>query len=77
VHLRTLSSPPLSRFSAHLRVLIDPFTAGRPYVGFRLLIGVCSTLEQAFVLRSRSRYSFVPYPSDYTPVRWHFCLSNH
>jgi hypothetical protein len=49
---------------------------GRPCVGFHLLIGVRSALVRAFVLRSRTRDSFIPYPSDYTFVRWHICLSN-
>jgi hypothetical protein len=72
-----LCSLPSSGFSACLRALIDPLTVGRPRVGFHLLVGVRSTLVQAFVLRSRTHYSIIPYPSDYMFVRWHVCLSNH
>jgi hypothetical protein len=49
---------------------------GGPCVGFRLLVGVRSALVWAFVLRSRTHYLFIPYPSNYTFVRWHVCLSN-
>jgi hypothetical protein len=68
--------PPLSGFSCHLRALIDQVTVGRPHVGFHLLIGVSSALVRAFILRSRTHYSFIPSPSDYTFVCWHVCLSN-
>jgi hypothetical protein len=54
----------------------DPLTVGCPCVGFHLLIGVRSALLRAFALRSKTHYSFIPYPSDYTFVRWHVCLSN-
>jgi glycine/serine hydroxymethyltransferase len=73
VHLCSL---PSSGFSAYLQVLINALTAGRPCVGFHLHIGVHSTLMRAFVLCSRTRYSFIPYPSDYMFVRWHVGLSN-
>jgi hypothetical protein len=76
-HRVHLCSPPSSGFSAHLRALIDPLTVGRPCGGFRLLVGMRSTLLQAFALHSRTRYSFIPYPSDYTFVRWRVWLSNH
>jgi hypothetical protein len=72
-----LCSPPSSGFSTHLRALIDPLTVGHRCVGFCLLNGVRSALLWAFALRSRTRYSFIPYPSDYTFVRWRICLSNH
>jgi hypothetical protein len=75
-HVR-LCSQPLSWFSARLRALTDPLTVGHPCVGFHLLISVRFTLVRAFVLRSRTRYSCIPYPSDYMFVRWHVCLSNH
>jgi hypothetical protein len=52
-----------------LRVLTDPFTMGCPCVGFCLLIGVHSALVRAFVLCSRTCYSFIPYPLDYMFVR--------
>jgi hypothetical protein len=68
--------PPLSGFSCHLQALIDQVTVGRPHVGFHLLIGVSSALVRAFILRSRTHYSFIPSPSDYTFVCWHVCLSN-
>jgi hypothetical protein len=76
-HCVHLCSPPSSGFSARLRALIDPVTAGRPRVGFCLLIGVCSILVWAFILHLRTHYSFIPYPSDYMFVCWHVCLSNH
>jgi hypothetical protein len=60
-----------------LQALIGPLTTGHPRVGFRLLIGVRFALVRAFVLRLRTHYSFIPYPLDYTFVRWHVCLSNH
>jgi hypothetical protein len=68
-HCVHMCSLPLSGFSARLRALIDPLTVGHPHVGFCLLIGVRSALVRAFILFLRTRYSFVPYPSDYTFVR--------
>jgi hypothetical protein len=75
-HRVHLCSPPSSGFSARLRALVDPFTAGCPRVGFHWLVGVRSALEWGFILCSWSRYLFVPYPSDYMPVCWLFCLSH-